>query len=140
MTTSADPAGAPRAPGTLAWLRERIGARFAERTAESRHAADLRTDAQRAGAVSIAEIHPGDQVTVAGTVRSLTIRPRAGVPALEAELYDGSGSIALIWLGRREIRGIEPGRGLIARGRATRGRDSLVVYNAGYELRPDGPA
>ena len=55
-----------------------------------------------------------EQVRVAGTLRTVTLRPRAGVPALVAELYDGSGSISLVWLGRRQIPGIEPGRAVIA--------------------------
>ena len=51
---------------------------------------------------------------MAGTLRTVTLRPRAGVPALVAELYDGSGTINLVWLGRRQIPGIEPGRAVIA--------------------------
>ena len=37
--------------------------------------------------------------------------PPRGVPALEAELYDGSGSLYVVWLGRRHIAGIEPAGG-----------------------------
>ena len=47
----------------------------------------------------------------------MTLRPRGGVPALEAELYDGSGVITLVWLGRRRIAGIAPGRPLEVEGR-----------------------
>ena len=122
--------------GTQGGLLGRVRSRFAARSAVAVEAADLKSDAQRSGATPVDRIQPGERVTVCGTIRSLTIRPRAGVPALEAELYDGSGSILLIWLGRRQIQGIDPGRGVIAHGRATQGRDSLVVYNAGYELRP----
>ena len=46
---------------------------------------------------------------VCGTLRSVTLRPRAGVPALVAELYDGSGTVQVVWLGRRQIAG-HPGR------------------------------
>ena len=52
-----------------------------------------------------------------GTLRTVTLRPRGGVPALEAELYDGSGTIVLVWLGRRRITGIEPGRSIQVIGR-----------------------
>ena len=117
-------------------LLGRVRARFADRSAVAAHAADLRSDAKRTGATPVADLQAGELVTVCGTIRSLTLRPRGGVPALEAELYDGSGSVLLIWLGRRQIRGIDPGRGVVAHGRATQGRDSMVVYNAGYELRP----
>jgi len=65
-----------------------------------------------AGGTPIAVLTPRRQATVCGTLRSVTLRPRAGVPALEAELYDGSGSLYVVWLGRRHIAGIEPGRRL----------------------------
>ena len=43
--------------------------------------------------------------------------PRRNLPVLEADLYDGSGIVTLVWLGRRRIAGIEPGRNLTVRGR-----------------------
>ena len=39
----------------------------------------------------------------------MTLRPRADVPALVVEIYDGSRPLHLVWLGRREIAGIQPG-------------------------------
>ena len=33
------------------------------------------------------------------TLRSVTLRPVDGVSCLEAELYDGSAAVTLIWLG-----------------------------------------
>ena len=56
--------------------------------------------------------------------------------ALEAELYDGTGSITLIWLGRRRIGGVECGRSLVARGRMSVYEGRPTIYNASYELRP----
>jgi hypothetical protein len=58
------------------------------------------------------------------------------VPTLEAELYDGSGSVILVWLGRRQIAGIEPGRTLTARGRIAENQGRGVIYNPWYELSP----
>ena len=52
---------------------------------------------------------PGQTVTVRGMVRSVTIRPQGNAPALEIELYDGSGSVSVVWLGRRRIPGIDAG-------------------------------
>ena len=116
-------------------LRSTIN-RWASNT--SHDARELLDTSVKAGCCPIEQAADRQRVTLQGVLRTVTLRPRGGVPALEAELYDGSGTIALVWLGRRQIRGIEPGRGIIARGRATQGRDSLVVYNAGYELRPSG--
>ena len=117
-------------------LLGRLRGRLVPRTADAVMAADLRSGTRATGATPISDCVGGERVAVCGTVRSLTLRPRGGVPALEAELYDGSGRITLVWLGRRQIRGIDPGRTLLAHGRATGGRDALVIYNPRYELRP----
>ncbi|MEZ5117018.1 MAG: OB-fold nucleic acid binding domain-containing protein [Candidatus Nanopelagicales bacterium] len=96
----------------------------------------LREDTHVAGAQEISACPRGEPATVYGTLRSVILRPRAGVPALEAELYDGSGTIRLIWLGRRRIGGIEPGRTLVATGRVTCHEDEPMMFNPRYELKP----
>lgn len=97
---------------------------------------ELRGELESAGATAVSQCMKGEPVTVAGTLRAVTLRPRAGVPTLEAELYDGTGSVTLIWLGRRRIGGIECGRSLVARGRLTTHDGRPTLYNAEYELRP----
>ncbi|MCH0538867.1 OB-fold nucleic acid binding domain-containing protein [Streptomyces sp. MUM 203J] len=77
-------------------------------------------------------------VKVTGTLRTVTLRPRAGVPALEAELFDGTAPLDVVWLGRRSIVGIEPGRGLTASGRICISQGRRVLFNPKYELRPLG--
>lgn len=99
---------------------------------------ELRADAAAAGATHVSDCTKGVPVCVAGELRAVVLRPRAGVPTLEAELYDGTGTVTLIWLGRRRIRGIEPGRALLARGRMTRQDDRPTIYNPSYELRASG--
>jgi hypothetical protein len=79
---------------------------------------------------------PGQTVTVRGMVRSVTIRPLGKTPALEIELYDGSGSVTVIWLGRRRIPGIDAGRTIVVRGRLTCNADNPTIYNPRYELKP----
>jgi hypothetical protein len=86
------------------------------------------------GAHPVAHCQERSLVTVLGTVRSLTLRPRAGTPSLEVELYDGSGTVTLIWLGRREIAGIAPGKQLRATGRMTSDGSRRVIFNPRYEL------
>ena len=73
-------------------------------------------------------------VTVAGRLKSVVYTPRETVPTLEAELFDGSGSVTLVWLGRRRIPGIEPGRTVTARGRFAAVDGKRVIYNPWYEL------
>jgi hypothetical protein len=97
-------------------------------------AEDLQRQADSHGATSLSDCVDRTPVTVFGTIRSVTIRPRAGTPALEAELFDGSGAVTLVWLGRRTIAGIEPGRQLRADGRITSAEGRRLIYNPRYEL------
>ena len=74
---------------------------------------------------------------LSGVLRSVTFPPGAAAPELTAELYDGTGSVDLVWLGRREIPGIEPGRRLTATGTLCRPepeRVRPVMYNPAYRL------
>jgi hypothetical protein len=103
-------------------------------------AEDLQRQGDRFGATPVAACVDRTPVTVFGTVRSLTIRPRAGTPALEAELFDGSDVVTLVWLGRRTIAGIDPGRQLRASGRITSGEGRRLIYNPRYELLSGDPA
>jgi hypothetical protein len=95
----------------------------------------LRDTSARAGCCPIAEAATRDLVTLQGVLRTVTLRPRGGVPALEAELYDGTGDITVIWLGRRRIVGIEPGRSLRVVGRIGMQHHHRVMFNPRYELR-----
>lgn len=109
-------------------------------SAKVHEAEELQQHCADFGATPVAELRRRELVTVAGTLRSVTLRPRAGVPALVADLYDGSGSVCLIWLGRREIPGIAPGRSIVAYGRITSDGEHPVIFNPRYELRPVGAA
>ncbi|MFD6419695.1 OB-fold nucleic acid binding domain-containing protein [Streptomyces sp. NPDC060194] len=101
-------------------------------------AAELQEDTEATGCTPISACDDRQIVTVTGTLRTVTLRPRAGVPALEAELFDGSASLDVVWLGRRSIVGIEPGRKLIASGRVSLSHGRRVLFNPKYELRPLG--
>ena len=100
--------------------------------------AELRDEVADAGATAVVRCAVGAPVCVAGTLRQVVLRPLAGVPTLEAELYDGSGTVTLVWLGRRRIRGIDPGRTLVAHGRLTKRDGRATLFNPTYELRVSG--
>jgi hypothetical protein len=87
------------------------------------------------GCIRIADAAERECAVLAGTVKTVTLRPRSGSPALEAELYDGSGTVTLVWLGRRRILGITPGRSLLVWGRLAATKGAKVMYNPRYELR-----
>jgi hypothetical protein len=98
-------------------------------------ARELKKDVQKAGCCPIAEAGDRQRVDLQGTLRTVTLRPRGGVPALEAELYDGSALVTLVWLGRRRIAGIEPGRAVKVTGRVGVQDKARLMYNPRYELK-----
>lgn len=111
----------------------------------TRTTADLDSDSLREastaqGGVHIRNLEPRTIATVVGEVRSVTLRPRAEVPALVVELWDGSDALHLIWLGRRRIAGVQPGIRLQATGRVSKHRQMTTIYNPAYEIlaRPEG--
>lgn len=97
-------------------------------------AEQLREESASAGCEPVSACRKGAVVTVTGRLKSVVYTPRETVPTLEAELFDGSGSVTLVWLGRRRIPGIEPGRTLTAHGRFASFDGRQVIYNPRYEL------
>jgi len=84
----------------------------------------------------IAESVDREVVNVAGMLRAVTLRPHGQSLTMEADLWDGTGNVTLIWLGRRQIAGIQPGRRIVVHGRLTSLRGERAIYNPTYELRP----
>lgn len=125
------PASGRSRPGGLRRLIARLTADPSDLQAEQ-----LQLDVAAKGAQPIASCVDREKVCVAGTLRTVTFRPRGGVPALEANLWDGTGEVAVIWLGRREIPGITPGRHIRVRGRITSPGGHRAIYNPIYELQP----
>jgi hypothetical protein len=95
---------------------------------------DLQQNVRDEGAVPIESCEDRQQVSLTGTVSTITIAPRAGHPALEVQLRDGSGAVTLVWLGRRQIPGIDPGRTLKVWGRISCHEGKRLLYNPRYEL------
>lgn len=100
----------------------------------ARDAAELKADAEEAGCREIASHVDRERCTLKGTLRHVTLRPHGGVVALEAELYDGSGTVTLVWLGRRQIAGITAGRTLTVHGRLSCSDGRRTLFNPHYEL------
>ncbi len=65
----------------------------------------------------------------------MVFNPELEQVRLEAELYDGSGAIALIWLGRRKIAGVVPGARMTVSGLVTVLNGRPMMYNPRYELK-----
>jgi hypothetical protein len=71
---------------------------------------------------------------VAGEVRSVRIVPRAGADALEVTVTDGRAQVTGVFLGRRKIGGITPGRKLILEGMLVPLGKQRLIYNPTYTL------
>ncbi|WP_084103546.1 OB-fold nucleic acid binding domain-containing protein [Demequina sp. NBRC 110056] len=82
------------------------------------------------GAVTVREV-----AAVEGRIVSVTIEPRDAAPQLTARIDDGTGRIDAIFMGRREIAGIEPGARVTIEGRVCSDEAGLRVYNPRFELR-----
>jgi RecG-like helicase len=86
------------------------------------------------GATPMSQITPRAPFRAAGEVRAVRIVPRAGAPALEVTVSDGRGAIVAVFLGRRKIAGMSPGRRLLLSGVAARDGNRILVYNPEYTL------
>ncbi len=79
--------------------------------------------------------------TVRGRLREVRTPPGTPGPTFEAELSDGTGSVVLVFLGRRSIPGLVPGVALEARGTPRVYRHRTEILNPLYELlAPPGDA
>lgn len=103
---------------------------------EELEAEQLQRDSAESGCALAGNVRRGQLVTVTGRLRTVVYTPRTNLPTLEADLYDGSDVVTLVWLGRRQIAGIEPGRAVTARGRIAVRDDRKVIYNPFYEIEP----
>ncbi len=83
---------------------------------------------------SMDHLVPRRPVQVGGEVRAVRIVPRAGAPALEVTVSDGRGQVVAVFLGRRKIAGISPGRRIAVQGVVARDGNRSLVFNPAYEL------
>ena len=90
------------------------------------------------GSTPICSVRARDLVTIEGRVRRLQIGTAAG-KALEAHIFDETGGLPLLFLGRTTIAGIEPGVTIRASGRVGEFKGRLGMANPRYELLVDAP-
>lgn len=94
--------------------------------------ADARAESAKAsGALPLNQCRPRQKVVLRGKVTTVTISPAAGV---EAELDDGTGTVSLIWMGRRRLECVTPGKELLVTGRLSEEEGRMVIYNPEFEV------
>lgn len=81
------------------------------------------------GFTPLDRIEPRKQVDTGGEVQSVRLVPRAGAPALEVTVGDGRGMATAVFLGRRKISGLTPGRRIAISGMVAKDGKRLLIYN-----------
>jgi hypothetical protein len=73
-------------------------------------------------------------VVLEGRVKALRVQPWSGIATLEATLADATGSIQVVFLGRRTIAGLDAGSRLRVEGVVGQHRGRLAILNPSYRL------
>lgn len=103
---------------------------------EDRDAGALSGEAASAGAHRAIDCQRGQEVTMIGTLRSVQTNAKGCAGGVRAELFDGTDTVLLVWLGQRRIPGIDSGRMLRVHGRVGMLEDgSKAIYNPHYEIQ-----
>lgn len=88
------------------------------------------------GAQRAIDCERGQEVTMVGTLRSVEANAKGCGCSVRAELFDGTDTVTLVWLGQRRIPGIESGRALRVHGRLGKLENGgKAIYNPHYELQ-----
>ena len=103
---------------------------------EQRDSKELSDEVASIGAQRVIDCERGQEVTVIGTLRSVETNGKGCPGGVRAELFDGSDTVALVWLGQRRIPGIDSGRTLRVHGRlGTLENGAKAIYNPHYEIQ-----
>jgi amino acid transporter len=86
------------------------------------------------GCAPIASVEFRQRARLAGRVRSVRVQPLGGVPSLEVKIADATGSILVVFIGRRRIAGIKPGTQIVVDGIVGQQSGRLALLNPNYEL------
>ncbi len=86
------------------------------------------------GAVPIGQVRWRQRMKVAGRVHSMRVQPAAGISSLEATIVDTTGSLVLIFQGRRLVPGIETGALLLAEGMIGERAGRTAMINPTYTI------
>ncbi|MBF6212765.1 OB-fold nucleic acid binding domain-containing protein [Nocardia puris] len=121
-------------PSAASGYFRRLGRRLTE-DIDQLDAEELAETAEASGARPVSECRRGDEATMLGRLRSVEACSKSAGASVQAEFFDGTDAITLVWIGRRRIPGIEPGRRILVRGRIGDRDGRKVMFNPYYELR-----
>ena len=103
---------------------------------QRRDAKELNGDSAGDGAQRAIDCQRGQEVTMVGELRSVETSGKGSAGGVRAELFDGTDTVVLVWLGQRRIPGIDCGRTLRVHGRVGMLENgSKAIYNPHYEIQ-----
>jgi amino acid transporter len=105
------------------------------RRAKAKATIDLTVAARPPDATPIGEVRCRQSVKIHGRVQAVRVEPLGGSPSLECTLADDTGSVSMVFFGRRAIEGIVMGATITAEGMALDHHGRLAIVNPLYELR-----
>jgi len=94
-----------------------------------------RQDASVNGITPIGSVGWKQQVTIEGRIKIVQVGT-AGGKSLEAQVFDDTGGLRVLFFGRTSIAGIQPGAKVRATGRIGEYKGHLALANPKYELLP----
>jgi RecG-like helicase len=82
----------------------------------------------------IGDVRWRQRTRVRGRIRSMRVQPWANVASLECVVVDDTGGLVIVFLGRRQVAGLELGRWLYVEGVVGAHRGYLAVLNPEIDL------
>ena len=89
---------------------------------------------RRSAVVPIGDVRWRQHTRVRGRIRSMRVQPWANVASLECVVVDDTGGLVVVFLGRRQVAGLELGRWLYAEGVVGNHRGYLAILNPEIDL------
>jgi amino acid transporter len=86
------------------------------------------------GVTPIANVRWRQRVTIEGRVQTVRVKPSSGSSTVEYVIEDGTGALSIVFVGRKEVGGIDVGTRLRAQGTAAERGGRLAILNPAYAL------
>ena len=123
-------------PEVETWLQQRQDQAARQPALEPTEAGPPAAERAVDGTSPIGSLASRQRVTIQGHIKVVQVGTTAG-KSLEAQVYDGTGGIRLLFFGRTHIPGISPGAVIRATGRVGEYKGHLALANPRYELVPE---
>ncbi len=84
----------------------------------------------------VCEVTERKKASLYGVLRSATFPAPTGPGSFSATLFDGTGSIDVVWLGRKSVPGIKAGIRLAVQGMVVSRSNGLCIINPTFQIEP----